>query len=112
MTSSPGSLDPVAADLLEQGRPVSARLAFPPASRPRSRQPFSRARASTSRCHPDRLCRPTRPARDAEPEGIPAYPTLGRSSLGSSPVSTLQRLADRGLVKPPRWLPANVQYET
>jgi len=27
-------------------------------------------------------------------------------------VSTLQRLADRGLVKPPRWLPANVQYET
>jgi uncharacterized protein len=27
-------------------------------------------------------------------------------------VSTTQRLADRGLVKPPRWLPANVQYET
>jgi uncharacterized protein len=27
-------------------------------------------------------------------------------------VSTLQRLTDRGLVKPPRWLPANVQYET
>ena len=27
-------------------------------------------------------------------------------------MSTLQRLADRGLVKPPRWLPANVQYET
>jgi predicted nucleotidyltransferase len=27
-------------------------------------------------------------------------------------VSTLQRLADRGLVRPPRWLPANVQYET
>jgi uncharacterized protein len=27
-------------------------------------------------------------------------------------VSTLQRLADRGLVKPPRWLPGNVQYET
>src|SRR5580704_3867209 len=28
------------------------------------------------------------------------------------PMSTLQRLADRGLVKPPRWLPGNVQYET
>jgi predicted nucleotidyltransferase len=27
-------------------------------------------------------------------------------------VSTLQRLADRGLVRPPRWLPGNVQYET
>jgi uncharacterized protein len=27
-------------------------------------------------------------------------------------MSTVQRLADRGLVKPPRWLPANVQYET
>jgi predicted nucleotidyltransferase len=27
-------------------------------------------------------------------------------------VSTLQRLSERGLVKPPRWLPANVQYET
>jgi predicted nucleotidyltransferase len=27
-------------------------------------------------------------------------------------MSTLQRLADRGLVKPPRWLPSNVQYET
>jgi predicted nucleotidyltransferase len=27
-------------------------------------------------------------------------------------VSTLQRLTERGLVKPPRWLPANVQYET
>lgn len=27
-------------------------------------------------------------------------------------MSTLQRLADRGLVKPPRWLPGNVQYET
>jgi predicted nucleotidyltransferase len=27
-------------------------------------------------------------------------------------MSTLQRLAERGLVKPPRWLPANVQYET
>jgi uncharacterized protein len=27
-------------------------------------------------------------------------------------MSTLQRLADRGLVKPPRWLTANVQYET
>jgi predicted nucleotidyltransferase len=27
-------------------------------------------------------------------------------------VSTLQRLSDRGLVKPPRWLPGNVQYET
>jgi predicted nucleotidyltransferase len=27
-------------------------------------------------------------------------------------VSTTQRLADRGLLKPPRWLPANVQYET
>ena len=27
-------------------------------------------------------------------------------------MSTLQRLADRGLIKPPRWLPGNVQYET
>jgi hypothetical protein len=27
-------------------------------------------------------------------------------------VSTLQRLADRGLIRPPRWLPGNVQYET
>jgi uncharacterized protein len=34
-------------------------------------------------------------------------------ALGESPaVSTLQRLADRGLIKPPRWLPGNVQYET
>jgi uncharacterized protein len=27
-------------------------------------------------------------------------------------MSTLQRLADGGLIKPPRWLPGNVQYET
>ena len=27
-------------------------------------------------------------------------------------MSTLQLLTDRGLVKPPRWLPGNVQYET
>ena len=27
-------------------------------------------------------------------------------------MSTVQRLADRGLVRLPRWLPANVQYET
>ena len=27
-------------------------------------------------------------------------------------MSTLQRLADRGLARPPRWLPGNVQYET
>ena len=27
-------------------------------------------------------------------------------------MSTLQELTDRGLVKPPRWLPGNVQYET
>jgi uncharacterized protein len=27
-------------------------------------------------------------------------------------LSTLQRLSDRGLIKPPRWLPGNVQYET
>jgi predicted nucleotidyltransferase len=27
-------------------------------------------------------------------------------------MSTLQRLADRGLVRPPRWLPGNVMYET
>ena len=27
-------------------------------------------------------------------------------------MSSLQRLADRGLVRPPRWLPGNVQYET
>jgi hypothetical protein len=28
------------------------------------------------------------------------------------PMSTLQRLTDRGLIKPPRWLPGNAQYET
>jgi uncharacterized protein len=27
-------------------------------------------------------------------------------------MSTLQRLSDRNLVKPPRWLPPNIQYET
>ena len=27
-------------------------------------------------------------------------------------MSTLQRLTDRGLIKPPRWLPGGVQYET
>lgn len=27
-------------------------------------------------------------------------------------MSTMQRLTDRGLIKPPRWLPGNVQYET
>ena len=27
-------------------------------------------------------------------------------------MSTLQRLTDHGLVRPPRWLPGNVQYET
>ncbi len=27
-------------------------------------------------------------------------------------MSTLRRLADRGLAKPPRWLPGNVRYET
>ncbi len=27
-------------------------------------------------------------------------------------MSTLQRLTERGLIKPPRWLPVNVQYET
>ena len=27
-------------------------------------------------------------------------------------MSTLQRLTDRGSIKPPRWLPGNVQYET
>ena len=27
-------------------------------------------------------------------------------------MSTLEHLTDRGLVKPPRWLPGNVQYET
>jgi predicted nucleotidyltransferase len=27
-------------------------------------------------------------------------------------MSTLQQLADRSLIKPPRWLPGNVQYET
>ncbi len=27
-------------------------------------------------------------------------------------MSTLQRLADRGLIRPPKWLPGNVQYET
>jgi predicted nucleotidyltransferase len=32
---------------------------------------------------------------------------------GESPdVSTLQRLTDKGLINPPRWLPGNVQYET
>src|SRR3954447_20909714 len=38
--------------------------------------------------------------------------TSERRPLESVAVSTLQRLAERGLVKPPRWLPANVQYET
>src|SRR5262249_34691816 len=32
--------------------------------------------------------------------------------LGVPDVSTLKRLTERGLVKPPRWLPANAQYET
>jgi uncharacterized protein len=27
-------------------------------------------------------------------------------------MSTVQRLSDRGLIKPPRWLPGSVQYET
>ena len=27
-------------------------------------------------------------------------------------MSTLQRLTDRGLIRPPRWLPGSVQYET
>ena len=27
-------------------------------------------------------------------------------------MSTLERLTDRGLIKPPKWLPGNVQYET
>jgi hypothetical protein len=27
-------------------------------------------------------------------------------------MSPLQRLTDRGLIKQPRWLPGNVQYET
>ncbi|MDG3003531.1 DNA polymerase beta superfamily protein [Paludisphaera mucosa] len=27
-------------------------------------------------------------------------------------MSTVQRLTDRGLIRPPRWLPGNVQYET
>ena len=27
-------------------------------------------------------------------------------------MSTLQRLTDRGLIRPPRWLPNAVQYET
>jgi predicted nucleotidyltransferase len=27
-------------------------------------------------------------------------------------MSTLERLSDRGLIKPPRWLPGSVQYET
>lgn len=27
-------------------------------------------------------------------------------------MSTMQRLVDRGLIRPPRWLPGNVQYET
>jgi predicted nucleotidyltransferase len=30
----------------------------------------------------------------------------------SPDMSTLQRLTDKGLVRPPRWLPGNVQYET
>src|SRR3954447_6434422 len=38
--------------------------------------------------------------------------TSERRPLESVAVSTLQRLTERGLVKPPRWLPANVQYET
>src|SRR5437868_9246347 len=37
---------------------------------------------------------------------------LSESPRGPAAVSTLQRLTDLGAVKPPRWLPANVQYET
>jgi predicted nucleotidyltransferase len=32
--------------------------------------------------------------------------------MGLVCMSTLQRLTDRGLIRPPRWLPGNVQYET
>src|SRR5271155_2911477 len=35
-----------------------------------------------------------------------------RISEESAIMSTLQRLTDRGLIKPPRWLPGGVQYET
>lgn len=38
--------------------------------------------------------------------------TPDRPIPGGDAISTLQRLSDRGLIKPPRWLPANVQYET
>src|SRR5207302_9796696 len=34
------------------------------------------------------------------------------SYIENKDMSILQRLTDRGLIKPPRWLPGNVQYET
>src|SRR5206468_4174674 len=51
---------------------------------------------------------------------VPPYkmtrPTLqgdkSATNLEVAGVSTLQRLTDRGLIRPPRWLPGNVQYET
>src|SRR5262249_57225959 len=45
------------------------------------------------------------------PSNPPSPPWNPRPSRPPA-VSTLQRLTERGLVKPPRWLPANVQYET
>ena len=50
---------------------------------------------------------PVRDLRHDEPRLEWRYPTRipYRSELG---VSTLQRLSDRGLLKPPRWLPTNV----
>src|SRR5260370_32102011 len=50
--------------------------------------------------------------RFGEPRPILRYPALQATTRGIRAMSTLQRLPDRGLVKPPRWLPANVQYET
>src|SRR2546423_10281179 len=40
-----------------------------------------------------------------------SYSVQGRPG-GAVTVSNLQRLSDRGLISPPRWLPGNVQYET
>src|SRR5438045_4822649 len=47
-----------------------------------------------------------------EPAPPAAYPDSQSPSFRGRPVSTVQRLTDRGLVRPPRWLAANVQYET
>jgi hypothetical protein len=48
--------------------------------------------------------------RTAHPDTVSL--TVNDHSGGLPIMSILARLTDRGLVKPPRWLPGNVQYET